>query len=61
MCATWNHVHSKLTTSDDTGLIIVWTLVNDTWYEEMINNRCVCVCGMTVRAAGARSPQLPTA
>lgn len=43
MCATWNHVHSKLTTSDDTGLIIVWTLVNDTWYEEMINNRCVCV------------------
>lgn len=41
VCATWNHVHSKLTTSDDTGLIIVWTLVNDTWYEEMINNRCV--------------------
>lgn len=39
VCATWNHIHSKLTTSDDTGLIIVWTLVNDTWYEEMINNR----------------------
>lgn len=40
VCATWNHIHNKLTTSDDTGLIIVWTLVNDAWYEEMINNRC---------------------
>lgn len=39
VCATWNHVHNKLTTSDEAGLIIVWTLCNDTWYEEMINNR----------------------
>jgi len=41
VCATWNHVHNKLTTSDEAGLIIVWTLCNDSWYEEMINNRYV--------------------
>jgi WD repeat-containing protein 35 len=40
--ATWNHVHNKLTTSDDSGLIIVWTLQGNAWYEEMINNRCGC-------------------
>lgn len=39
VCATWNHAHNKLTTSDEAGLIIVWNLCNDTWYEEMINNR----------------------
>lgn len=43
ICATWNHIHNKLTTSDEAGLIIVWTLVNDTWHEEMINNRCAAV------------------
>jgi hypothetical protein len=42
VCATWNHVHNKLTTSDEAGLIIVWTLYDGAWYEEMINNRCVC-------------------
>lgn len=41
VCATWNHVHNKLTTSDEAGLIIVWTLCNGSWYEEMINNRWV--------------------
>jgi WD repeat-containing protein 35 len=40
VCAIWNHIHNKLTTSDEAGLIIVWTLANDTWQEEMINNRC---------------------
>ncbi|RCN35491.1 WD domain, G-beta repeat protein [Ancylostoma caninum] len=39
MCAAWNEVHQKLTTSDSNGLIIVWSLHNETWYEEMINNR----------------------
>jgi hypothetical protein len=43
VCATWNHAHNKLTTSDEAGLIIVWTLCNDTWYEEMINNRWAAV------------------
>ncbi|ETN74276.1 hypothetical protein NECAME_13087, partial [Necator americanus] len=38
MCAAWNEVHQKLTTSDSNGLIIVWSLHNETWYEEMINN-----------------------
>ncbi|VDM76885.1 unnamed protein product, partial [Strongylus vulgaris] len=38
-CAAWNEVHQKLTTSDSNGLIIVWSLHNETWYEEMINNR----------------------
>lgn len=39
MCATWNPQFRKLTTSDDSGLIIVWTVHKDAWYEEMINNR----------------------
>ena len=37
----------KLTTSDDTGLIIVWMLHKNMWFEEMINNRCgsrVLIC-----------------
>eukprot|EP01116_Phalansterium_solitarium_P021577 TRINITY_DN6773_c0_g1_i3.p1 TRINITY_DN6773_c0_g1~~TRINITY_DN6773_c0_g1_i3.p1 ORF type:complete len:1019 (-),score=496.25 TRINITY_DN6773_c0_g1_i3:92-3148(-) len=38
-CVVWNEVHRKLTTSDDTGLIIVWMLYKGMWYEEMINNR----------------------
>ncbi|XP_049861684.1 WD repeat-containing protein 35 isoform X1 [Schistocerca gregaria] len=36
---TWNEIHQKLTTSDQYGLIIVWTLYKGAWYEEMINNR----------------------
>ena len=38
-CVTWNPQHKKLTTSDSSGLIIVWMLHKGTWYEEMINNR----------------------
>jgi WD repeat-containing protein 35 len=26
ICVTWNPLYRKLTTSDDTGLIIVWML-----------------------------------
>eukprot|EP00794_Sanderia_malayensis_P012081 gene12081-13325_t len=36
---TWNEHFQKLTTSDQFGLIIVWTLYKGDWYEEMINNR----------------------
>ena len=39
MCLAWNPAHKKLTTSDEKGLIIVWTLHRGMWYEEMINNR----------------------
>jgi WD repeat-containing protein 35 len=39
MCVTWNPTCRKLTTSDETGLIIVWMLHKGMWYEEMINNR----------------------
>ena len=39
MVAAWNETHSKLTTSDANGLIIVWILHKGMWFEEMINNR----------------------
>ena len=39
MVAAWNEAHSKLTTSDASGLIIVWILHKGMWFEEMINNR----------------------
>lgn len=39
MCLAWNPCHQKLTTSDETGLIIVWSMHKGIWYEEMINNR----------------------
>lgn len=39
VCATWNPVYKKLTTSDENGLIIVWMLHQGVWWEEMINNR----------------------
>ena len=39
MCVTWNANYSKLTTSDENGLIIVWMLHKGMWFEEMINNR----------------------
>lgn len=39
VCATWNPIFKKLTTSDENGLIIVWILHKGLWYEEMINNR----------------------
>lgn len=37
--ATWNENNRKLTTSDESGLIIVWMLHKGMWFEEMINNR----------------------
>ncbi|TPX47173.1 hypothetical protein SeMB42_g03432 [Synchytrium endobioticum] len=39
LCSVWNNQHSKLTTSDEKGVIIVWVLYQGIWYEEMINNR----------------------
>jgi WD repeat-containing protein 35 len=39
MCTTWNPLFRKLTTSDESGLIIVWMLHKGIWCEEMINNR----------------------
>jgi WD repeat-containing protein 35 len=38
-CVTWNSNYRKLTTSDENGLIIVWMLHKQMWFEEMINNR----------------------
>lgn len=36
----WNDMHQKLTTSDCSGLIIVWSCKNkEDWAEEMVNNR----------------------
>lgn len=39
LCVTWNAAYSKLTTSDENGLIIVWMMHKGMWFEEMINNR----------------------
>jgi len=39
VCVTWNANYRKLTTSDETGLIIVWMMHKGMWFEEMINNR----------------------
>jgi len=39
LVATWNDLYQKLTTSDESGLIIVWMLHKNMWHEEMINNR----------------------
>lgn len=35
----WNEPFQKLTSSDDSGSIIVWMLYKGMWYEEMVNNR----------------------
>jgi WD repeat-containing protein 35 len=35
----WNENFQKLTTADDSGLIIVWMVHKGHWFEEMINNR----------------------
>ena len=54
---TWNPVYKKLTTSDESGLIIVWMLhiPNSKWYEEMINNSRPCpVADMKWNPAGRR-------
>ena len=39
VCVTWNANYRKLTTSDETGLIIVWMMHKGMWFEEMIINR----------------------
>uniref|UniRef100_A0A7S0R8E2 Anaphase-promoting complex subunit 4 WD40 domain-containing protein n=1 Tax=Chlamydomonas leiostraca TaxID=1034604 RepID=A0A7S0R8E2_9CHLO len=39
LCVCWNDAFQKLTTSDESGLIIVWMLHKGMWFEEMINNR----------------------
>ena len=33
----WNENYKKLTSSDENGLIIVWVIHHNMWYEEMIN------------------------
>ena len=35
----WNDTQQKLTTSDREGVITVWMLYKDSWYEEMTNDR----------------------
>ncbi|KAL3289754.1 hypothetical protein HHI36_023149 [Cryptolaemus montrouzieri] len=35
----WNETYKKLTTSETSGVIIVWMIYKGLWYEEMINNR----------------------
>lgn len=39
MVIQWNDQYQKLTTSDEQGLIIVWMMHKQHWFEEMINNR----------------------
>ncbi|XP_014288387.1 WD repeat-containing protein 35 [Halyomorpha halys] len=52
---TWNEQHQKFTTSDQNGLIIVWTMYKGNWYEEMINNRNKSVVkGMSWDSEGKR-------
>ncbi|XP_055386233.1 WD repeat-containing protein 35 [Condylostylus longicornis] len=36
---TWNEPQQKLTSSDKTGVIMVWMLYKGSWYEEMTNDR----------------------
>ena len=51
----WNQKHSKLTTADESGLIVVWVLYKGIWYEEMINNRNKsAVCGMHWNKDGSK-------
>ncbi|KAI9219489.1 hypothetical protein BC828DRAFT_386038 [Blastocladiella britannica] len=38
----WNDKHTKLTTADANGMIIVWVLYKGMWYEEMVNDRAKC-------------------
>ncbi|VDO72831.1 unnamed protein product [Heligmosomoides polygyrus] len=58
LCAAWNEVHQKLTTSDSNGLIIVWSLHNETWYEEMINNSNEWTCAFIAEAKRLSSGEL---
>ncbi len=52
---TWNAEHSKLTTADSLGSIIVWNRHNGAWYAEMMNNRENSkVAGVKWDGAGSR-------
>ena len=51
VCAAWNDVYKKLTTSDETGLIIVWMLHKGMWFEE------VCMPKETCKGALSNSKQ----
>ena len=35
----WNETYQKLTSLDSNGLIVVWTVQRESWFEEMVNNR----------------------
>ncbi|PWU89489.1 putative intraflagellar transport protein 122B [Trypanosoma cruzi] len=51
----WNHQYRKLTSSDESGQIIVWTLHKGMWMEEMINNRNKStVCDLSWSADGTK-------
>jgi WD40 repeat protein len=38
-CASWSAAHSKLSTGDADGTVIVWVLKEGSWSEEMVNKR----------------------
>ena len=51
----WNEVHHKLTTTDESGHIIVWMNQSRAWQEEMVNNRqCSVVSDMHWAPDGSR-------
>lgn len=51
----WNHQYRKLTSSDESGQIIVWMLYKGMWVEEMINNRKKSiVCDLSWNADGSK-------
>lgn len=51
----WNEPFQKLTSSDESGSIIVWMLYKGMWYEEMVNNRNKSlVTGMAWTADGQK-------
>jgi WD repeat-containing protein 35 len=51
----WNERHKKLTTTDESGHIIVWTQNKNAWQEEMVNNRqCSVVTDMFWAPDGSR-------
>jgi WD repeat-containing protein 35 len=39
VCLAWNENYRKLTSSDEQGLIYVWMLHKNMWFEDMINDR----------------------
>lgn len=52
----WNEQNRRLTTGDEKGQIVVWSLHKGTWFEGMVNNRqksvvkdlCWCVSGKKI-------------